>query len=131
VPIEKAFAIRAPARDIYAALERDIAGSADDDEFAVMRRVPDRELELRVRIAGIPCWLTYRLDPRPDYTEVVAMLIPFGFRYAFFKMITLGLRDQGFELALVQGLANLKDAVEGEHGAPGDIGAEDGDGMDE
>jgi len=132
MPIEKAFAIRAPAHDIYAALERDISGGAavDDEAFEVIRRVPDRELELRVRIAGIPCWLTYRLDPGPDYTEVVAMLIPFGFRYAFFKMITLGLRDQGFEVALVQGLANLKEAVESEQdgaadGASGDDEVDD------
>lgn len=113
MPIEKAFAIQAAPHDIYAALERDIAGEGQrDGDFEVIRRQQDHEIELRVRIAGIPCWLTYRLEPRPDYTEVVALLIPFGFKYAFFKAITLGLRDQGFEVALVQGLSNLKDAVE-------------------
>ncbi len=111
--IEKAFAIKASAHDIYAALERDIAtASGDDSGFEVLRREPDREIELSVTIGGIPCWLTYRLDPRADHTEVVALLTPFGFKYAFFHIITLGLRNQGFEVALVQGLANLKQAVE-------------------
>ena len=116
MPIEKAFAIRAQPHEIYAALERDIDAAVRSDEgsgqFEVLRREPDRELELRVTISGFPCWLTYRLDPKPDYTEVVALLTPFGFRYTFFKLITFGLRDQGLSFALVQGLVNLKAAVE-------------------
>jgi hypothetical protein len=117
MPIEKAFAIRAEAHEIYVALERDIdaAVRAGDGghQFEVLRKEPDHELELRVTISGFPCWLTYRLDPKPDHTEVVALLTPFGFRYVFFRLITFGLRDEGLALALVQGLVNLKAAVEG------------------
>lgn len=115
MPIEKAFAIRATPPEIYAALERDIEAALHADgggQFEVLRRERDREIELRVSISGFPCWLTYRLDPKPDHTEVVALLTPFGFRYTFFRMITFGLRDQGLEFALVQGLVNLKEAVE-------------------
>lgn len=120
--IEKAFAIKASPHDIYAALERDIAtASRGGGRFEVLRRERDREIQMRVTIGDIPCWLTYRLDPGAGYTEVVALLTPFGFKYAFFRIITLGMRNQGFELALVQGLANLKQAVEG----PGAAGAGD------
>ena len=130
MPIEKAFAIRAEPHEIYVALERDIdaAVRADDGghQFEVLRKDPDHELELRVTISGFPCWLTYRLDPKPDHTEVVALLTPFGYRYFFFRLITFGLRDEGLSLALVQGLVNLKAAVEGpeeeaeSHALPGE-----------
>lgn len=116
MPIEKAFAIRAAPAAIYDALERDVASAPPGPAFEVLRRDPGRGIDLRVTISGIPCWLTYRLDPADGYTEVVAALTPFGWKYALFRVMTLGLRQQGFELALVQGLANLKDAVEGVEG---------------
>jgi len=116
LPIEKAFAINASPREIYAALESDLQGAAEHagDTFEVLRREPDRALELRVTIGGVPCWLNYSLEPKDGYTEVSAVLTPYGLKYGLFRILTLGLRDQGFALTLVQGLANLKEAVEGE-----------------
>lgn len=113
--IEKAFAIQASQREIYAALERDIAEAwaHSGETFEVLKRDRDRSIELRVTMAGVSCWLTYRLEPRADHTEVVATLVPFGLKYTLFRAITLGLRNQDFELALVEGLANLKAEVEG------------------
>jgi hypothetical protein len=121
VAIEKAFAIDATPDEIFAALERDLMDAAEHvgDTFEVLRREPGRSLELRVTIGGVPCWLTYRLEPKEGHTEVVAVLVPFGIKYTLFRIITLGLRDQGFALALVQGLANLKEEVEGAHGEHG------------
>ncbi len=114
MPIEKAFAIKASPDKIYAAIERDLTGASPyaGKTFEVIRRDPGRSFDLRVTISGIPCWLTYRLEPKPDHTEVIAILTPFGFRYTLFRIITFGLRDQGFAMALVQGLVNLKAAVE-------------------
>ncbi len=116
MPIEKAFAINAPAREIFAAIERDLASATEHagDTFEVLRREPHSSIDLRVTIGGVPCWLTYKLLPRENDTEVVALLTPFGLKYTFFRIVTLGLRDQGFEMALVQGLANLKAEVEDE-----------------
>lgn len=124
VSIEKAFAIHASPSAIYRALERDIAGAQphDSQTFEVLRRDPDRSLELRVTIGGVPCWLTYRLLPRDGYTEVAGTLTPYGLKYTLFRLITFGLRDEGFAMALVQGLVNLKEAVEGAAG-DGDVGA--------
>jgi len=118
MPIEKAFAIRAEPREIYAAIERDLADAREHegDVFEVLRRDPPRSMDLRVTISGIPCWLTYRLEPKPGHTEVIGVLTPFGVKYTFFKIMTFGLREQGFHLALAQGLANLKAAVEGNDG---------------
>jgi hypothetical protein len=115
MPIEKAFSINARPEEIYAAIERDL-NAADEhagDTFEVIRRDPPRSIELRVTIGGIPCWFTYTLDARPDYTEVVARLVPFGWKYTLFRIITFGMRDQGFGIALVEALANLKAEVEG------------------
>jgi len=129
MPIEKAFAIEASPYDIYAALERDLSGASEHagETFEVLRRDPGRAIDLRVTMAGVPCWLTYRIEPRETYTEVVALLTPFGLKYTLFRIMTLGLRDQGFEVALVQGLANLKEAVESERRArdAGDEGSDD------
>ncbi|MEX2247657.1 MAG: hypothetical protein WEC75_13350 [Dehalococcoidia bacterium] len=114
--IEKAFAIEAPPHEIFAAIERELAEASPDDgeTFEVLRRDPGRSLELRVTISGMPCWLTYRLEPREGHTEVIADLTPYGWKHALFRIMTFGMRDQGFQLALVQGLANLKEAVESE-----------------
>lgn len=118
--IEKAFAIRATPAEIYAAIERDL-GSASEHAgrtFEVVRRDPGRSIDLRVTIGGVPCWLTYTLEGKADHTEVVATLTPFGFKYTFFRIITFGMHDQGFAMALVQGLTNLKEAVERDAGPP-------------
>jgi len=40
-------------------------------------------------------------------------LVPHGLRFVIFRIITLGRADTNYELVLVQGLANLKEAVEG------------------
>jgi len=119
MPIEKAFAIRAEPRTIYDAIERDIkaADVHEGDTFAIMRRDPPRSLELRVTIGGVPCWLTYVLEPKADHTEVAARLTPFGWKYTLFRIMTFGMRDQGYEIALVEALANLKAEVEDPDGA--------------
>jgi hypothetical protein len=111
--VEKAFAIRAIPDVIYAALERDLADAASDGgAFQVLHRDPPRSLQLRVTMSGVPCYLTYTLRPRDGDTEVSATLIPFGLKYTIFRIITLGLHDGGFSVALVHGLSNLKAAVE-------------------
>lgn len=135
MPIEKAFAIRADAQVIYDAIERDLhaADAHEGDTFAILRRDPPRSLELRVTIGDVPCWLTYILEPKADHTEVAARLTPFGWKYTLFRIMTFGMRDQGYEIALVEALANLKAEVEdadgaedvppGADGASGDVGA--------
>ena len=129
MPIEKAFAINASPYEIYAAIERDLADASvhAGRTFEVLRRDPGRSIDLRVTIAGVPCWLTYRLDPRAGHTEVVALLTPFGLKHTLFRIITFGLREQGFALALVQGLANLKAAVEGDASLSPEEGSSDED----
>jgi hypothetical protein len=129
VPREKAFAINASPEAIYAALERDLgeASQYEGDAFEVLRRDAPRSIDLRVKIGGVPCWLTYRLEPRNDHTEVIGIVTPYGWKYTFFKIITFGMRDQGFEIALVEGLANLKAEVEA--GALGDDEFDESDGQ--
>jgi hypothetical protein len=120
VPIEKAFAIRATPREIYAAIERDLASAAEYEgtTHEVLRREPERSLEMRVTIGIVPCLLTYRITPRTDDTEVAATLVPHGWRYVAFQIATLGMRRSFFEFALVDALANLKSAVEDGNGSP-------------
>lgn len=113
--IEKAFAISAPPDAIYDALVSDLSSASEyeGDVFAIVRQDRPRRLDLRVTIAGVPCALTYAINPREAGCEVVATLEPRGLTYAIFKIITLGMHDHGFEVVLVEGLRNLKATVEG------------------
>jgi len=124
--IEKAFAIHAAPAAIFAAIERDLASAveAGSESFSVLRRDPDRSLDLQVTIGGVPCWLRYDLIPSADHTEVVARLTPFGLKYTLFRIMTFGFRDQGLALVLVQGLSNLKAELERPHAAEDDDGPE-------
>jgi hypothetical protein len=113
--IETTFAIHAAPREIFAALQRDVASASEhgDGTFQVIATEPDRKLQLRVTIGAVPCYLTYVIEQKSDCSEVTATLVPFGWRYSLFKIGTLGMRDQNFTITLVEGLANLKAELEG------------------
>jgi hypothetical protein len=111
--LEKAFAIKGEPAAIWDALTAELGG-ADESAFEVERAVTNQELSLRVRLqGGIRALVTYRLIPREGHTEVVATMEPEGLRYAIARMLTLGGADTNYEMVLAQGLANLKQAVEG------------------
>lgn len=110
--LEKAFAIKAEPAAIWRALTGELE-VADQAAYRIERLVPNELLSLWVDLqGGIRALLTYRLIPREDHTEVVATMEPQGLRYTVFRIITLGRADINFELLLVEGLANLKRAVE-------------------
>lgn len=121
--IEKAFAITAPPQVIYDAIAGDLASASEHegDVFSIVRQEPPHRLDLQVTISGVPCALTYEIIPRGADCEVVATLEPRGFKYALLKIMTLGFtHDHGFEVVLVEGLRNLKAAVEDGTAAPGE-----------
>jgi hypothetical protein len=112
VAFEKAFAINAPPDAIWRALTGELQ-IADTSTFEIERAIPNRELSLWVDLqGGVRASLTYKLLPREGHTEVVASMTPMGFRYLIQKMITLGRADTNYQIALVQGLSNLKEAAE-------------------
>jgi hypothetical protein len=116
MPIETTFAIKASPQQVFAALERDLMGAREHEgsTFDVLESRRPESLHLRVTIGGIPCRLRYQIaESDDDQCEIGATLTPYGWRYVFFKVITLGMRDQNFKVMLVEGLANLKSEVEG------------------
>jgi hypothetical protein len=110
--IEKVFRIEASAPDIWRALWSELGEGGDSSSLAPEATWPER-LSLRVTIAGVPCRLTYVIEPRDDYCEVTASLDPLGSRYRLYQALTFGHFRRNCELILAQGLANLKVAVEG------------------
>jgi carbon monoxide dehydrogenase subunit G len=113
MPIEKAFAIHAEPARIWRALTEELQ-AADPGAYEIERSDPPSLLTVRVQVqGGVTARITYRLIPRPEHTEVVATMEPEGVGYGFFRLITLGRSDTGYEMALVQGLANLKQVAEG------------------
>ena len=114
--LEKAFAIKGEPAAIWRALTGELE-VADATAYTIERAVPNELLSLWVDLdGGVRALLTYRLIPRDDHTEVVATMEPHGLRYAVFRIITFGRADTNYELVLVQGLANLKEAVESADG---------------
>lgn len=114
MPLEKAFAIHAAPETIWRALTGEL-DVADGGAYEIERSVPNEVLSLWVKLqAGVQARLTYTIIPRGEYTEVVATMEPEGLRYALFRMMTLGRAEVNYEIALVEGLANLKRAVEEE-----------------
>jgi hypothetical protein len=110
--LEKAFAIHAEPAVIWRELTRELA-QAPPGSHTIERSVPDRELAVRVELqGGIEAVIIYQLIPREGYVEVVARMEPQGFRYSFMRAITLGRYDVGYQLALAEGLSNLKKAAE-------------------
>lgn len=119
--LEKAFAIKAAPAAIWHALTGELE-VADSSVYTIERAVPNELLSLWVDLSGgVRALLTYKLIPRADHTEVVATMVPQGLRYLIFRIITLGRADTNYELVLVQGLANLKAAVEGAETAPDSV----------
>jgi hypothetical protein len=110
--IEKAFAIRAEPAAIWRALMADLEGG-DRSAYEIERSTPNELLSLWVNLEGdIRARLTYRLIPRDGDTEVVATMEPEGLRYALVRIITFGRINTNYEVVLVQGLSNLKQAAE-------------------
>ena len=112
--LEKAFAIKAEPADIWRALTGELQVS-DEAAYSIEQSITNELLSLWVDLqGGIRAIITYRLIPREGHTEVLATMEPQGLRYAIFRMMTLGRADTNYELLLVEGLANLKRAVEGD-----------------
>jgi len=110
--IEKAFAVHAPPAAIWRALMAEL-DSGDRAAFEIEESTPEEQITLWVSLQdGIRARLTYRLLPRDDHTEVVATMEPQGARYTFARIITFGRVNTNYELVLVQGLSNLKQAAE-------------------
>ena len=110
--LEKAFAIKAQPDAIWRALTGELE-AGDETSYGIERAIPNELLSLWVDLqGGIRAILPYRLIPHDDHTEVVATMDPQGFRYLISRIITFGRADTNYELLLVEGLANLKRAVE-------------------
>ncbi len=110
--IEKAFAINATPAAIWQALTGELE-LGDKSRYEIERAIANESLSLWVELqGGIRARMTYKLIPQSEHTEVVATMEPEGFRYAFFRIITLGRANANYEIALVEGLANLKRTVE-------------------
>jgi len=127
--LEKAFAINATPEKVWDALTGELE-IADEADYTIERAVPNELLSLWVNLmGGVRAVITYRLIPRDEHTEVVATMEPQGFRYAMFRIITMGRADINYEMVMVEGLANLKAAAEGtDRGGPAAPEGTDGDG---
>jgi hypothetical protein len=113
VEIEKAFAIKAEPADIWNALWHEL-GQGDESRFVVEQSHWPYGFTIRLELAGLPSLLTYRIKQREEDCEVSATLQPLGRRYGLYQMLTFGHMRRNYEVMLVQGLVNLKEAVEGE-----------------
>ena len=110
--IEKVFAIEAEAGVIWDALWADLS-SGEEGAFEVVEAHRPGDLVIEVVLGGIPSRLSYRIEPVDGHCEVAAVLDPRGLRYKVSQLLTFNHVKRNFEMVLVQGLSNLKTAVEG------------------
>jgi hypothetical protein len=109
--IEKAFAIKAVPAAIWEALWADLS-EGEEGRFAVEHSNWPNRFTLRLELAGLPCRLSYRIGQRDDDCEVAVTLEPLSRRYLLYQMLTFGHMRRNYEMMLVQGLINLKQALE-------------------
>jgi hypothetical protein len=109
--IEKAFAIAAPPAAIWDALWSEVQ-SAEVAAGQVVEAHKPQLLSVEARIGGIEVRMTYRIQAGDVYSEVVASLEPISPKYGLYQLLTFGHLRRNYELLLVQGLANLKEALE-------------------
>ncbi len=110
--IEKVFAIEAEPGVIWDALWSDLSGG-EAGAFDVKEAHRPRDLAIEVVLGGVPALLSYHIEATYDSAEVTATLEPRGLRYAVSRILTFNHFNRNFEMLLVQGLSNLKTAVEG------------------
>lgn len=110
--IEKAFAINAAPTAIWDALWSDLS-QGEADRFAVEQSHWPHTFTLRLDLGGLPCLLSYQISPQTGACEVAATIEPLSRRYFLYQLLTFGHLRRNYEMLLVQGLANLKQALEG------------------
>ena len=112
---EHAFEIEAPVEDIWRALMNEAQAGVDAGQAVLIAAERRRRLELDVVIGwGLTVRYAYKLSRAGDKSLVIVELTPRGIRWALSNIITLGRGITPFSLAAAQGLANLKEAVEGD-----------------
>ena len=112
MPIEKAFAIAADPGDIWQALWSDLAGG-EPDTYVVEHSNWPHALTVCLDLAGMPSRVAYKITAMQNHSEVSVSLDPLSVRYPLLQILTLGRMRISLELLLVQGLANLKESLEG------------------
>jgi hypothetical protein len=110
--IEKVFAIDAEPGVVWDALWGDLS-NGDENAFEVVEAHRPATLAIEVTLSGVPARLQYTVEAVENGSEVTALLEPRGLRYAVSRVLTFNHFKRNFEMVLIQGLSNLKTAVEG------------------
>lgn len=114
--IEKAFAIEAEPAAIWDALWSDLT-AGDPQLYSVEQSNRPERIAIKVELGGLPVLLTYLISPKDTYAEVSVTLQPLSARHTLYQFLTFGHFGRNYEMMLVQGLANLKTALEGNEDA--------------
>ena len=110
--IEKAFSIEAMPAAIWEAGWSELA-EGEPGAFSVEQSNWPKLLSLRVDLSAMQALITYRINGKDNQSEVSATLEPLSARYSLYQILTFGHFRTNWEMMLVEGLANLKEAVEG------------------
>ncbi len=112
---EHAFEIQAPIEDIWRALLNEAQAGVDAGQAVLIAAERPRRLELDVLIGpGLTIRYAYKLQRAGDNSLVIVEITPRGIRWALSNILMLGRGITPFSLAVTQGLANLKETVEGD-----------------
>jgi hypothetical protein len=110
--IEKAFAIEAEPGEIWDALWSDLQ-KGEEGAYSLEGSSRPSRIDLMTSIGGVRCSIMYRIERKEGFSEVSATILPLSKRYGVYQALTFGHLKRNYEMLLVTGLSNLKDAVEG------------------
>ena len=110
---DRAFAVQAPPEVIWRLLRQEAQEGVESGRARILRQEAPRRMVLTVQMGwGLQIEYEYGIAVKEDHTEVSCRVRPHGLRHRMANLISFGRGTTPYQLALTQGLANLKQEAE-------------------
>ena len=106
---ERAFAVKAPPELIWRLLREEAQQGVDGGRAEILHPEAPRQMVLKVQMGwGLQVEYDYAIAIKAEHTEVSCRVRPHGVRHRMANLVSFGRGKSPYQLALTQGLANLK-----------------------
>ena len=105
---DRAFAVQAPPEVIWRLLRQEAQEGVESGRARILHQEAPRRMVLTIQMG----WGLQIEYVKEDHTEVSCRVRPHGLRHRMANLISFGRGTTPYQLALAQGLANLKQEAE-------------------
>lgn len=110
---ERAFAVQAPPELVWRLLRAEAQQGVESGRAQILHQEAPRRMVLLVQMGWrLRVEYEYAIAVKPEHTEVSCRVRPHGLRHRMANLVSFGRGTSAYQLALTQGLANLKDEAE-------------------